>query len=107
MPRKTAPNYTEEFKEQVLAYAASNTEESVEDIAARFGVTSRSIRNWQRRAQVPLGAPQPAAASEDPRAELRRLRRENERLRMTCEILKKTVVIFGNPSAEGASWSKR
>ena len=94
---KTKPAYTEEFKREVLAYQAS-TGQSQKEVAAHFGVTANSLRDRQRRAQAPLGAPEPAVASESPEAELRRLRRENRELQMRCEILKKTVGIFSGPS---------
>lgn len=97
MPR-TKPNYSEQFKSEVLAYQAS-TSISTKQTAEHFAVSANSIRDWRKRAKAPLGAPQPAGASETPEAELKRLRRENHELQMRCEILKKTVTIFSNPSA--------
>lgn len=41
-------------------------------------------------------APAPHSAP-DPAAEISRLRRENDRLRMERDILKKTVAIFSEP----------
>lgn len=95
---KTKASYTAEFKREVLAYQVS-TGQSQKEVATHFGATPTSLREWQRRAQAPLGAPEPGAASESPEAELRRLRRENRELQMRCEILKKTVGIFTSPSA--------
>lgn len=94
---KSKPAYTEEFKREVLAYQAS-TGQSQREVASHFGVSANSLREWRRRAQAQLGAPEPAAATEDAQAELRRLRRENRELQMRCEILKKTVGIFSSPS---------
>lgn len=101
MPKKI---YDEEFKREVLAYLAS-TRERHEAVARRFGIPDNTLRYWQRRAQAPLGAPEPGVATADPPAELRRLRRENQRLQQQCEILKKTVGIFSSPpgSAFGSS----
>ena len=93
MPKK---RYDQEFKREVLAYIAS-TGESQEEVARRFGISSNTLRYWQGRTEAPLGAPQAGAANESAEAELRRLRRENQRLQMQCEILKKTVGIFSNP----------
>jgi len=95
---KTKSSYSAEFKREVLAYQAS-TGQSQQEVATHFGITTNSLREWQRRARAPLGAPVPGAASESPEAELRRLRRENCELQMRCEILKKTVGIFSRPSA--------
>ena len=94
---KTKSSYTAEFKREVLAYQAS-TGQMLKDVAAHFGVTTTTLRQWRRRAQAPLGAPEPGVASESPEVELRRLRRENRELQMRCEILKKTVGIFSAPS---------
>ena len=94
---KSKPSYSAEFKREVLAYQAS-TGQSQKEVADHFGITTTSLRTWQRPAQAPLGAPEPGVASESPEAELRRLRRENRELQMRCEILKKTVGIFSTPS---------
>ena len=92
------PVYTQQFKDEVLAYHSSSGE-SLKQTAGHFNVSTNSLREWQRRAQARLGAPAPVAATESPEAELKRLRRENRVLQMRCEILKKTVVIFSDPSA--------
>jgi|GEM_PF-2540814 len=87
MPR-TQPNYSEQFKQEVLAYQAS-TATSTKQTAEHFAVSANSSRDWRKRAKAPLGAPQPADANESPEAELKRLRRENHELKMRGEILKK------------------
>jgi transposase len=46
------------------------------------------------RPNTPASVPYSAA---DPAAEITRLRRENDRLRMERDILKKTVAIFSEP----------
>jgi transposase len=94
---KTKPRYSAEFKREVLAYRAS-TGEPPKQVADHFGISTNTLRTWQRRAQAPLGAPEPGVASESPEAELHRLRRENRELQMRCEILKKTVGIFSSAS---------
>ena len=94
MPKK---RYDQVFKREVLAYLASSGENQ-EEVARRFGISSGSLRYWQSRTEASLGAPQSGTAPESASVELRRLRRENQRLQMQCEILKKTVVIFSNPS---------
>lgn len=94
---KTKPAYTAEFKREVLAYQAS-TGQCQKEVSEHFGITTNTLRDWQRRAQAPLGAPEPGVANETAEAELRRLRRENRELQMRCEILKKTVGIFSAPS---------
>lgn len=100
MPR-TKPNYPEQFKREVLAYQDS-TGTTTEQTAKHFDVSANSIREWRKRAEAPLGAPQAAEAKESAEAELKRLRRENRELQMRCEILKKTVTIFSTPSADAS-----
>lgn len=99
---RTKPNYPEQFKREVLAYQDS-TGTTTEQTAKHFDVSANSIRTWRQRAEAPLGAPQPADATESPEAELKRLRRENRELQMRCEILKKTVTIFSSPSANAST----
>jgi transposase len=85
----------------------ASSQECQEAVASRFGIPANTLRYWQDRAKARLGAPQPGPASESPEAELRRLRRENHRLEMQCEILKKTVGIFSCPSGSGSKPSAR
>ena len=103
MPKKT---YAEEFKREVLAYLA-NTQESEEAVAGHFGIPANTLRYWIRRAEAPLGAPKPGVSTESAQRELLRLRRENQRLQMQCEILKKTVGIFSSPSGNASGPSER
>lgn len=92
------PPYSEEFKRDVLAYRAS-TAQSLKHTASHFGITTVTLRAWERRARTPLGAAGAAVPTETPEQELKRLRRENRALQMRCEILKKTVGIFSSPNA--------
>jgi transposase-like protein len=98
---KSKPPYSEEFKRDVLAYQAS-TGKTNKEVAAHFGLNRNSLRVWKWRAQAPLGAPEPAISGESLEAEVRRLRFENRDLQMRCEILKKTVHIFSDPSGSGS-----
>jgi transposase len=94
---RTKSSYTEEFKQEVLAYHAS-AGCTLHATAVHFAITANSLRAWRRRAAGPLGARPPGVAAENPQAELVRLRRENRELQLRCEILKKTVGIFSGPS---------
>jgi transposase len=62
------------------------------------------LRNWRNRREgrnagsVPQRQPASGVPSvADPAAEISRLRRENDRLRMERDILKKAVAIFSEP----------
>ena len=73
-------------------------------IATELGISPSMLRNWRHRSEgrdagsvrhaIPASAAHPAA---DPASEIFRLRRENDRLRMERDILKKAVAIFSEP----------
>jgi transposase len=96
--------FTDEFKREAVALLASSGRPLMQ-IATELGIAPSMLRNWRDRGvgrnsgpalrlNTPASAP-PSAA--DPAAEISRLRRENERLRMERDILKKTVAIFSEP----------
>ena len=103
-------SYTEEYKRQVVDLLAS-TGRTATSVAAEVGVHHTLLSRWVRQygqAEGPTSAAasRPAAASllkpvpvphADQAAEIARLRRENERLRMERDILKKGIAIFAVP----------
>ena len=97
MARRKGRQYTKAFKEEVLAYWTS-TGESAEEVASHFGISTWSLYQWRRQhIGRPLGGDgQPV--EETAEQELSRLRRENRRLRMQTEILKKTLGIISSAS---------
>ena len=103
-------SYTEEYKRQVVDLLVS-TGRTATSVAAEVGVHHTLLSRWTRQYGRVEGstsaASQPAAASllkplpvlhADQAAEIARLRRENERLRMERDILKKGIAIFAVPS---------
>ena len=96
--------FTDEFKREAVALLASSGRPLIQ-IAAELGIAPSMLRNWRGRSggrnagpalrpNTPTPAPHSAP---DPAAEISRLRRENDRLRMERDILKKTVAIFSEP----------
>ena len=68
-----------------------------QEAAKRLGTTDWSIRQWVQKFRKdgqlpPAGAPQPEAD------EMRRLRKENKRLHLENEILKKAAAYFAKES---------
>src|SRR4051794_9045809 len=64
-------------------------ERSLPQIARELGVNDQPLRTWVSQALINTGRGQPGELTIDERAELRRLRRENQMLRQEREILKK------------------
>lgn len=104
-------SYTVEYRRQVVAMVTS-TGRTAMLVASELGIYHTLISRWIRRFERPGSAPpaasaRPAAATllkpvpvthADQAAEIARLKRENERLRMERDVLKRGIAIFANPS---------
>jgi transposase len=95
--------FTEEFKGEAVALLESSGR-PLEHVAKELGIQPSMLRNWRRRVPGTGGPPrlpnkQAAAplSAGDPSAEIARLKRELDRVRMERDILKKTVSIFSEP----------
>ncbi len=86
MTQKRKPRkYTDEFKEEAVKLITEQGY-SVTEAAKSLGVTTKLLYNWKAKlAKQSSGE----ALSKDERAELVKLRKENKRLLMEREILKK------------------
>lgn len=90
--------YTAEFREQAMQLLDSSDKPAAE-IERDLGITPGLLTRWKRKAEGRgQYAKQAPPSSEPTSAELRikQLERENAILRQERDILKKTVVIFGN-----------
>ena len=90
--------FTAEFREQALQLLDS-TDKSAAEIERELGITPGLLSRWKRKADGRGEyATQASSTTELTAAELRikQLERENAILRQERDILKKTVVIFGN-----------
>jgi transposase len=109
--RVTRPTYTEEFRRDAVALLKS-TDRSFTQVAEDLGVSSFSLRQWYKGADVPKKPKKPrkgevavASGAESPEQKLTRLerenqtlRKENDSLRMDREILKKAAAFFAKES---------
>ena len=88
--------YSKEFKLQA-ARLVTEQGYSYKQAATRLGATGWSIRNWVQKFRQT--GELPAKSETQPKAdELRQLRKENTRLKMENDILKKAAAYFAKES---------
>ena len=90
MARRNRRKFTDEFKvETVKLIRASGR--TVGSVAKDLDLTETAVRDWVKKSEALGSADQ---LHPDERIELRRLRKENQELRMEKEILRKATVFF-------------
>lgn len=94
--RRARRQFTEEFKAEAVRLCRIG-DRTIKEVAKDLDLTETALRDWVRRAQ-PEGEPQ-GSLKETEREELMRLRRENKRLQMEREILKKATTFFAKESS--------
>ena len=90
MPRSRPP-YPREFREELIQLARSGR--SPEALSKEYEPSGQTIRNWVAQSDRDEGRRHDGLTTAE-REELRRLRRENRRLREEREILKKAAAWF-------------
>jgi transposase len=97
--------FTDEFKREAVVLLQTSGRPLIQ-IARELGIQPSILRNWRKAVGGPAGAslppemqamPSQAGSPGEQSAEITRLKREVERLRMERDILKKTVAIFSEP----------
>jgi transposase len=91
-------NFDAAFKRDAVALL-NQADKPIKQLARELGVSHWNLRDWKKR----YGPPAPVRSSDVLEAELRALRRENERLRVQRDILKKTLGILVEPGANGSA----
>ena len=84
--------YTPEFKE--LAVKRVTSGQGIAVVAKDLGLVEQTLRNWVKAARNGKLNPAGAKTVTPEQMELSRLRAENARLRLECEILKKATAYF-------------
>ena len=84
--------YTPEFKEVAVKRATNG--QGIAAVAKDLGLVEQTLRNWVKAAKKGKLNPPGAKAVTPEQMELSRLRAENARLRLECEILKKATAYF-------------
>ncbi len=90
MPRTRAP-YPAEFRQQMVELV--KTGRTPEELSREFEPTAQTIHNWVKQSDLDTGVRSDGLTSSE-LEELRGLRRENKRLRIEREILKKAAAWF-------------
>jgi transposase len=109
MSSKTRRNFTDEFKAETVALLESSGR-PLSQVAGELGIEQSVLRAWRRKLRPSGGqSPHPVAPAGNGHAagvpaitadqvEIRRLRRELERVQMERDILKKAIAIFSGPT---------
>ena len=97
MTKRKRRQFTEEFKADAVKLVR-NGGRSIGQVAKDLDLTETALRDWVRRAQIEAGEGPPGALTQAEREELVKLRRENKRLQMEREILKKAAAFFAKES---------
>jgi transposase len=91
--------YPQELRERAVRMVFEHQEEhpsqwaAITSIAAKFGMTTETLRRWVRTAETDDGL-RPGLTTNE-REQLKTLERENRELRRANEILKSAAAFFG------------
>ena len=88
---KTRPAYPDEFRREAVQMLRAGR--TPRELAESLGVSQQTLRNWRRQEQIDRRERDDGLTGEE-REELRRLRRENARLRQERDLLKRAAAFF-------------
>ena len=94
MAKRHRRKFTDEFKAETVKLIRESGR-TVGSVARELDLTETAVREWVKRAEASGSAD---TLSADERSELRRLRKENQELRMEKEILRKATAFFAKES---------
>ena len=97
MAKRKRRKFTAEFKAEAVRLCKVG-DRTIGQVARDLDLTETALREWVKVADVDAGKGPPGALTSSEREELTRLRRENKRLQMEREILKKAAAFFAKES---------
>lgn len=89
---------TEEFKIEAVRALLNRGERTVEELAKSLGINANQLYRWRELYRTAVERPAQHVIETAEQAEIRRLRKENEQLRMEREILEKATAFFAKKS---------
>jgi transposase-like protein len=96
-PRKRR-KFSAEFKAEAVALCRLG-DRSITKVAQDLDVTPSVMHEWVRQAETDAAASPNGPLTSSEREELQRLRRDNKRLELEREILKKAAAFFAKESS--------
>lgn len=91
--RRHRRNFPPEFKAEAAALAMQPGQ-SIPQVAKSLDLTETALRAWVKQAKIDAGKGPAGALTTAERQELAALRKENRRLKMEHEILRKAAAFF-------------
>lgn len=85
--------FSPEFKEEMVSLVLDKGRR-ISEVVREYDLTESALRRWLDQARIDRGLGPSSALTTEERDELKRLRRENQRLRTEREILKKAAAFF-------------
>ena len=98
MARRKRRVFTREYKAEVVELIRKSGR-SLSEVAKELDLTRTAVAEWVKQAEVDAGRGGTGALTTAEREELVRLRRDNRRLQMEHEILRKAAAFFAKESA--------
>ena len=91
--KKKRKKYSKEFKEEAVKLIAEQGYQ-ISEAARNLGINENMLGRWKREAEGGVEGGSSPNGTKTIQVELNRLRKENKRLRMEREILKKAAAFF-------------
>ena len=98
MAKRKRRKFTAAFKADAVRLCSAGGR-TIRQVATDLDLTETALRDWVKRAAIDAGNGPPDALTTAEREELQRLRRDNKRLLMERDILKKATAFFAKENA--------
>ena len=95
--RRTRRRFSDEFKRDAVEIVRSS-KKPIAEVARELGIYDSTLGNWVKQDEINRGERE--GLTSDERQELGELRRENARLRMERELLKRAAAFWVRESNE-------